>query len=137
MVPGPLYVIRKLLFHEAALNNLEKKLLFFLLPLSRLAPKCSCKPSSPLPGWSRGPCSDRDEHPCHAGGLAAISQGKAHGIVLSAAFWFQTPIFPSQKRCWGCATCQKLEQRAATTTREGRNPGKERIWRQQRPAGRQ
>lgn len=50
VVPGPLCAICKPLFHEAALNNLEKPPLFFLFPLSRLAPRCSCEPSPPLPG---------------------------------------------------------------------------------------
>lgn len=36
MVPGPLRAIHKPLFHEAALNNLEKPPLFFLSPLSEL-----------------------------------------------------------------------------------------------------
>lgn len=96
MVPEPLRAIYKPLFHEAALNNLEKPLLFFLSPLSELVTQMQLQIEPPPyqahlrvlaePVW--------DEHPCRARDLAAVSQGKAHNMVLGAAFWLQTSIFP-------------------------------------------
>lgn len=54
VVPGPLRAIRKLLFHEAALNNLEKPPLFFLSPLSELVTQVQLQTKPPLTRLASG-----------------------------------------------------------------------------------
>lgn len=99
MVPQPLRDICKLLFHRAALRNLERSMLVFSLPLSELVTQAWLQPSiHPLSGlsWGTHPLHG-NENPCCARGLAAISQGKAHTVVLSAAFWLQTSTFSLER----------------------------------------
>lgn len=48
MAPGPLPEMCKLLFHKAALMNLERLMLIFSLPLSELVTRHGCKPTPPL-----------------------------------------------------------------------------------------
>lgn len=57
-------------------------------------------------------------------------------MVLRATLWTQTSIFPLGRDAGANAACPKPGRKEVTAASEGRNPVKEWLWRQQRPAGR-